>query len=103
VAIDGVPLPEPHKTDLESYSSEVYYMPKADYWIPAVSAASMVAKVARDRWMVEAGKKYYPGYDFEHNVGYHAPKHVEGLKKLGMCAIHRRSFVPQEFHHARMV
>ena len=99
VVIDGDPIAEPHKTDVESFSSEVYFMPKADYWIPAVSAASMVAKVARDAWMVEVAR-HYPGYDFEHNVGYGAPKHLVGLERLGLCPLHRKTFVPKHFQYA---
>jgi len=67
--------------------------PKADSLVPAVSAASIIAKVTRDRAMVELSKTY-PGYFLQKNVGYGTPKHQEGLDKLGPCQIHRRSYRP---------
>lgn len=65
---------------------------EGDAQCPSVAAASIIAKVARDRYMKEMDKKY-PGYDFFSNVGYGTPKHREGLKKLGPCALHRMSFL----------
>ena len=64
---------------------------KADNTEPAVSAASIVAKVARDYRMLEYAKKY-TGYDFENNVGYGTFKHKLAIKTLGYTKIHRRSF-----------
>jgi ribonuclease HII len=68
-------------------------LPGADSKIIAVSAASILAKVTRDRYMV-AMAKLYPGYDFESNAGYHSQRHVEGLDRLGVCPIHRKSYEP---------
>jgi len=68
-------------------------LPKADDLIPAVSLGSIIAKVSRDRYMVEMDKKY-PGYDFAKNSGYGVPAHIAGLEKLGVCDIHRRSYAP---------
>lgn len=68
-------------------------LPKADALIPAVSAASIIGKVARDRHMVKEAV-LYPGYDFEHSMGYGTPKHHEALRRLGPCPIHRRSYAP---------
>lgn len=71
-------------------------LPKADAKIPAVSAASIIAKVWRDREMVRLAKEY-PGYGFETNRGYggnEAHAHTIALEKLGPCPIHRRSFAP---------
>jgi len=69
-------------------------LPKADLLVPAVSMASVLAKVDRDATMVEA-EKLYPGFDFAGNKGYGgAPKHQAGLDKLGPCPIHRRSYAP---------
>jgi ribonuclease HII len=59
----------------------------------SVAAASIVAKVTRDRKMVELSKSY-PGYGFERHKGYGTPQHREALKRLGPCPIHRRSFRP---------
>lgn len=65
----------------------------AENKVPAVAMASCVAKVKRDRLMWDLSRKY-PGYSFESNVGYHSKAHVEGLKLLGPCEIHRKSFSP---------
>ncbi len=59
----------------------------------AVAAASIVAKVARDAYMVEVSKKH-PDYGFEKHVGYGTAAHKSALKKLGATPIHRRSFKP---------
>jgi ribonuclease HII len=72
-------------------------MPKADARVVVCSAASVLAKVARDTWMVDKMAKEYPGYAFESHKGYggnekHA--HTIALEKLGPCAIHRKSFDP---------
>jgi len=58
----------------------------------AIALASIMAKVTRDRKMVELSKKY-PGYGFETHKGYGTKKHYEQIKKHGMCDIHRRSFL----------
>ncbi|HYE32742.1 MAG TPA: ribonuclease HII [Methylomirabilota bacterium] len=59
----------------------------------SIAAASIIAKVTRDRIMV-AHDKEYPGYGFAEHKGYSTPKHLEALRELGPCAIHRRSFAP---------
>lgn len=70
-------------------------LPKADQLLLVCSAASVLAKVARDTWMVEKMAKEYPGYGFENHKGYGGNKeHDEALDKLGACAIHRKSFSP---------
>lgn len=66
---------------------------KADDIIPAVSAASIIAKVARDNWMVEAAKDY-PKYGFESHVGYCTPRHRAAVIEHGTCDLHRKSFAP---------
>lgn len=66
---------------------------KADDTVPSVSAASIIAKVARDTFMREAALKY-PNYAFESHVGYSTSAHLEALRKHGMCELHRRSFAP---------
>ncbi|AHX14225.1 ribonuclease HII [Dyella jiangningensis] len=60
---------------------------------PAISAASILAKVSRDRWMVELDREY-PGYGFAEHKGYATPFHLDALKRLGPCPQHRRSFAP---------
>ena len=64
---------------------------KADAKVEAVSAASILAKVYRDRQMVEYSK-IYPDYGFEKHKGYGTKAHIEAIEKYGYCDIHRRSF-----------
>ena len=59
----------------------------------SIAAASILAKQARDRIMIEADARY-PGYGFASHKGYHAPVHVAALRRLGPCPIHRTSFAP---------
>jgi ribonuclease HII len=59
----------------------------------SIAAASILAKTARDRLMVEMDAAY-PGYGFASHKGYHAPVHVDALRRLGPCAIHRSSWAP---------
>ena len=59
----------------------------------SIAAASIVAKVTRDRMMADFDQQY-PGYDFAQNAGYGTKAHLEGLEKLGVTPIHRRSFEP---------
>lgn len=66
---------------------------KADLLIPSVSAASIVAKVARDRWMAEQDS-IFTGYSFTAHVGYGTARHRSALEKLGVCELHRHSFAP---------
>jgi ribonuclease HII len=59
----------------------------------AISAASILAKVARDRIMCELDARF-PGYGFAQHKGYSTPEHFEALQRLGPCCEHRRSFAP---------
>ncbi|MCY7150579.1 ribonuclease HII [Streptococcus gallolyticus subsp. gallolyticus] len=59
----------------------------------SIAAASIVAKVTRDRIMADYANDY-PGYAFEKNVGYGTKEHLEGLKKYGITPIHRKTFEP---------
>lgn len=62
-----------------------------DDLIACISAASVVAKVTRDRLMVQYHDKY-PQYDFIHNKGYGTQKHIEAIREYGICPIHRITF-----------
>lgn len=66
-------------------------MVKADATIPEVSAASILAKVSRDREMVELSTTY-PEYGFEGHKGYGSATHIEAIRQYGYCEIHRKSF-----------
>ncbi len=77
-------------TTLEKYVST---LKKADLLIKEVSAASIIAKVARDRYMIKLTEKY-PEYGFEKHVGYGTKLHREKLENYGVCPEHRRSFRP---------
>ena len=66
---------------------------KGDQKVAAISAASIIAKVTRDREMLE-NDKIYPGYGFAQHKGYPTQQHVRALAELGVCPIHRRSFKP---------
>lgn len=65
---------------------------KGDAKSVSIAAASIIAKVTRDRMMVEYDR-IYPGYDFASNKGYGTKVHMEALKTLGPCEIHRRTFI----------
>ena len=76
------------KLDLDIVQKSV---PKADAVSVSVAAASILAKVVRDRIMEKMDIKY-PGYGFARHKGYGTQAHVEAIKRLGLCPIHRRSF-----------
>ena len=66
---------------------------KGDMTVAAISAASILAKVTRDREMVELDQ-LYPGYGFASHKGYPTQAHLTALARLGITPIHRRSFAP---------
>jgi ribonuclease HII len=66
---------------------------RGDATVPAISAASILAKVARDAEMVELDARF-PGYGLARHKGYPSPEHLLALERLGPSAIHRRSFAP---------
>ena len=67
--------------------------PRADRQSPSVAAASILAKVARDRLMVGLEARY-PGYGFARHKGYGTPEHLAALARLGPTPLHRRRFAP---------
>ncbi|EQA37450.1 ribonuclease HII [Leptospira inadai serovar Lyme str. 10] len=75
----------------KSISSKSHYYTKGDSRIVSISAASIIAKVTRDRWMKGIAGKF-PGYGFESHKGYGSAGHEEAIRTLGLCRIHRRSF-----------
>ena len=80
---------------IENYPVSQIAIPKADQYVFSVSAASILAKVTRDRILVGLDEKY-PEYGFAQHKGYGTKFHLEILEKIGPCKIHRRSFSPIE-------
>ncbi|MGG3913160.1 ribonuclease HII [Rossellomorea vietnamensis] len=74
---------------------------KGDSKSISIAAASIIAKVTRDRMMKEYAEKY-PGYAFEKNAGYGTKDHLNGLEQLGVTPLHRKSFAPvKELLHTK--
>ena len=71
-------------------------MIKGDAKILCIAAASIVAKVTRDRMMVGYAQEF-PGYGFEKNKGYGTRQHYEGIDSRGICPIHRKTFLKKYF------
>ena len=86
VLVDGNRVPTGIGADAEA-------IVKGDAKIAAISAASILAKVARDRWMRELDAAH-PEYGFAVHKGYPTPEHLEALRRFGPCPAHRRSFAP---------
>lgn len=78
------------KLDLNTPSTSII---KGDAKSESIAAASIIAKVTRDRMLDEMDKEY-PMYDLKHNKGYGTKKHLEALKKHGPCIHHRKTFKP---------
>jgi ribonuclease HII len=85
VLVDGIQCPD--------VSCNVNAIIKGDSKIPAISAASIIAKVVRDNEMIVLDSQY-PGYGFSQHKGYPTRMHIEALKELGVSSIHRKSFAP---------
>ena len=66
---------------------------QGDALVPAISAASILAKVQRDRWCVELDAQF-PDYGFAQHKGYGTTQHLQALRELGACAQHRKTFRP---------
>lgn len=89
VLIDGDKSPGieiPHKTVVKGDSKSM-----------AIAAASILAKVSRDRYIIKMGEKY-PGYGFEKHKGYGTKAHYEAITELGISPIHRKSFLRKLFN-----
>ncbi len=68
--------------------------PYADARSLSVAAASIIAKVTRDRWMADVAEVDFPGYGFAQHKGYGTKQHQAALNRLGVCPIHRLTFRP---------
>ncbi|MFA5962265.1 MAG: ribonuclease HII [Parcubacteria group bacterium] len=88
VLVDGNKL-------IPSFSLEQLAIVSGDKLVKSIAAASIIAKVTRDRMICEADK-IYPEYGFSKHKGYGTKMHMEALKKHGPCPIHRQSFEPMK-------
>lgn len=93
VVVDGNRVPSLVGLDLECTIEAVV---AGDATVPSISAASILAKCARDAHMVELDARY-PGYGFAGHKGYPTAAHVAALRRLGPSPVHRRSFAPVQF------
>ncbi len=84
--IDGNKLP-----DMKNYKLKSII--KGDQKIPSISAASIIAKVTRDKMITNLGKKF-KGYYWENNYGYGTKQHLKAIKNLGITKQHRKTFSP---------
>ena len=86
ILIDG-------KFSFDSANKNIKTFIKGDQLYPSIAAASIVAKVIRDRYMTILSKKYQ-NYGWEQNAGYGTSKHIQALKIHGITPFHRKSFAP---------
>ena len=86
VLIDGNKLP-----DLKNYKLE--YVIKGDQKIPSISAASIIAKVSRDKFITKLSKQF-SNYGWQTNSGYGTKEHLRAIKKFGITKYHRKTFSP---------
>jgi len=97
VIVDGNRCPDVGDLGLECTVEPVV---RGDATVPGVSAASILAKCARDEHMVELDRRY-PGYGFAIHKGYPTAAHVEALRRLGPSPVHRLSFAPVQSCRSR--
>jgi ribonuclease HII len=88
VRVDG-----PHAPRFAGHGLAVEAVIGGDRFVVEISAASILAKVCRDRLMCRWHRRY-PEYEFARNKGYPTPAHLEALQRFGPCPIHRQSFAP---------
>ncbi len=93
VLIDAMPL------DIDIPTTSII---KGDAKSISIAAASVIAKVTRDKMMYELDK-IYPMYDLSHNKGYGTKKHIEAIKKYGICKYHRLTFKPVSEYKNKMI
>jgi len=96
-AVAGLRL-SPHRVVVDGNRPPALAVPvaavvKGDARVPAIAAASILAKVQRDRLCLELHERW-PGYGFDAHKGYPTPEHLARLAALGACPAHRRSFAP---------
>lgn len=92
VLVDGNKLPD--------WGYQSMAIVKGDKWVPAISAASILAKEARDAWCLEQAE-IFPGYGLAQHMGYPTAAHLEAIERLGCTELHRKSFGPVKRRMAR--
>ena len=93
IIMHGKPVLEGYLKDIKEQYRKKNIFIKGDLKSITISAASVIAKVTRDRMLYELDLKY-PMYDFKHNKGYPTKKHLEAISKYGILNEHRRSYGP---------
>jgi ribonuclease HII len=96
VRVDGNRCPSPAMLGFDCRFEAIVH---GDALVGEISAASILAKVARDAWMTTAAA-VYPDYGFERHKGYPTPLHLGQLAQHGPCRLHRQSFAPVKSRHA---
>ena len=86
VFVDGIKFPK-----IDNYKLEAVI--KGDQIVPSISAASIIAKVTRDKIITDLGKKY-KSYNWNKNFGYGTKQHLKAIKNLGVTIHHRKTFSP---------
>tara|TARA_A100001011_G_scaffold100544_1_gene105939 strand:- start:2170 stop:2730 length:561 start_codon:yes stop_codon:yes gene_type:complete len=86
VFVDGIKFPKINNYKLEAVI-------KGDQIVPSISAASIIAKVTRDKIITDLGKKY-KSYNWNKNFGYGTKQHLKAIKNLGVTIHHRKTFSP---------
>jgi ribonuclease HII len=94
VLLDGnlpAPVPTPQRT-----------MVKGDARCASIAAASIIAKVTRDRWMIEADRRY-PAYGFARHKGYRTAEHMRALRRWGPSPVHRQRYLPGDLRQLSLL
>lgn len=97
IALDGLRIVPNHILIDGNYFND-YEIPyttivKGDGISLSIAAASVIAKVTRDDWMLENAAKHYPDYGFDKHKGYPTDFHIKAIQKYGACPLHRKSFI----------
>jgi ribonuclease HII len=93
IVVDGTQLPKSLAVWARERNIALQALPRADALVKEVGAASILAKTARDAFMLEMDAKF-PHYGFAQHKGYGTPQHLTALREHGPCELHRRSFAP---------
>ncbi|TAG04640.1 MAG: ribonuclease HII [Betaproteobacteria bacterium] len=93
IVIDGTQIPRALKPWCEAHEVELIALPRADATVKAVAAASILAKTARDAYMIALDRDF-PQYGFAAHKGYGSARHMAAIEAHGPCPHHRMSFAP---------